>query len=102
MDSDDEPDSEGGGYQEGQPSEPSPAQLASVHLEDAVAQFPRASVNTREMPHAVSSGDNDDGVVWHAKVSWCQSLEYERSCPDRPLSPTRFCSFRTCSGLVMR
>ena len=69
MDSDDEPDSEGGGYQEGQPSEPSPAQLASVHLKDAVAQFLRTSGDICEMPDAKSSGDADDGVVWHAKVS---------------------------------
>lgn len=62
MDSDDEPDSEGGGYQEGQPSEPSPAQLAS---------------------------DNDDGVVWHAKV-FTDDYIHPRDClPSGEVKPRR-------------
>ncbi|CAE7769394.1 unnamed protein product [Symbiodinium necroappetens] len=62
VDSDDEPDSEGGGYQEGQPSEPSPAQLAS---------------------------DNDDGVVWHAKV-FTDDYIHPRDClPSGEVKPRR-------------
>eukprot|EP00439_Symbiodinium_sp_Y106_P084811 s558_g26.t1 len=62
VDSDDEPDSEGGGYQEGQPSEPSPAQLAS---------------------------DADDGVVWHAKV-FTDDYIHPRDClPSGDVKPRR-------------
>ncbi|CAE7654727.1 unnamed protein product [Symbiodinium sp. CCMP2592] len=62
VDSDDEPDSDGGGYQEGQPPEPSPAQLAS---------------------------DADDGVVWHAKV-FTDDYIHPRDClPSGEVKPRR-------------